>query len=204
MGDAENRANQAAEAAARIKRAMATYQIAPDVGSISAMPVLIEYEAKWLEYRHLMRGDEHMFDYSFRKGDEYDHASFALERESSFLNASAILDDFQDAKTPLEVLDFLNKTGRFSMFDIRMRWTYFKRWQRFAYLVQEHDLLAAEMKSGSWSGECGEVLGALDGEQQSTFFDGSGLHEAAERAADVARWMLDPEYAKAFGKTSSS
>ncbi len=139
-----------------------------------------------------------MFDYSFRKGDEYDHASFALERESSFLNASAILDDFQDAKTPLEVLDFLNKTGRFSMFDIRMRWTYFKRWQRFAYLVQEHDLLAAEMKSGSWSGECGEVLRALDGEQQSTFFDGSGLHEAAERAADVARWMLDPEYAKSF------
>ena len=98
---------------------------------ISAMPVLIEYEAKWLEYRHLMRGDEHMFDYSFRKGDEYDHASFALERESSFLNASAILDDFQDTKTPFEALDFLNKTGRFSMFEIRMRWTYFKRWRSF-------------------------------------------------------------------------
>jgi hypothetical protein len=195
MGDEENRANQAAEAAARIKRAMATYRIAPDVGSISAMPVLIDYEAEWLEYRHYMSGDEHVFNCGFRKGDEYDHPSFALEMKSSFLNASAILDDFQDAKTPLDVLAFLNKTGRFSLLDSRVTWSYFKRWQRFAYLVQEHDLLAAEMKSGSWSGECGDVLRALNGDSKNTFFDGFELQTVAEGTANLARWLLNPLYA---------
>lgn len=194
MGDVENRAKQAAEAAVRIKRAMATYQIAPDVGSISAMPVLIEYEAEWLEYRHYMRGDEHVFDCTFRKGDEYDYPSFALEMKSSFLNASAILDDFQDAKTPSEVLAFLNKTGRFGMFDSTMTWSYFKRWQRFAYLVQEHDLLAAEMKRGSWSGECGEVLKSVSGDSQSTFFDGTEVQPTADHAERIAQWMLDPKF----------
>ena len=196
MREVENRAKKAAEAAERIKRAMATYQIVPDVGSISAMPVLIEYEADWLEYRHYMRGDEHVFNCGFRTGDEYDHPNFVLEKQSSLLNASAILDDFQNAKTPLEVLDFLNKTGRFSMLDSRLTWSYFKRWQRFAYLVQEHDLLATEMKSGKWSGEYGEVIGALNGNHQSTFFDGSEVQETTEGAASLARWMLDPKNAE--------
>jgi len=196
MGDEENRAKQAAEAAARIKRAMATYQIEPDVGSISAMPILIEYEAEWLEYRHYMRGDEHVFDCTFRTGDEYDLPSFVLEKTSSFLNASAILDDLQDAKTPLEVLAFLNKTGRFSLFDFRMTWSYFKRWKRFAYLVQEHDLLAAVVKSCSWSGECGEVLKSLSGDSPSTFFEGTELQPTAEGAEGLARWLLDPKNAE--------
>lgn len=195
MGDVENGTNQAAETAARLKRAMATYQIAPDVGSISAMPVLIEYEAEWLEYRHYMRGDEHVFDCSIKNGEPYD-PTFESEMQCSFLNASAILDDFQGAKTPLEVLDFLNKTGRFSMLDFRLTWSYFKRWQRFAYLVQEHDLLAAEMKRGKWSGEYGEVLRALNCDHPSTFFDGSELQPTAEGAESLARWMLDPTNAE--------
>ena len=143
-----------------------------------------------------MRGDEHVFDCTFRKGDEYDHPSFALEMHPSFLNASAILDDFQDAKSPLEVLDFLNKTGRFSMLDSRMTRSCFKSWQRFAYLVQEHDLLAAGMKRGSWTGECGEVLKSLSGDSLSTFFDGTDLKPSAENAERLAQWMLEPKFAE--------
>jgi hypothetical protein len=191
--EVEIRSNQVAERIARIKRAMETYQIAPYIGSISAMPVLIEYETEWREYRHFKRGDEHVFDSTIPASEEYD-PDFATQMKSSFLNAHAILDDFQKAKTPLEVLDFLNKTGQFSLMDLRVTWSYFKRWQRFAYLVQEHDLLAVEMKRGSCSGELGEVLKCLSGDTMSTFFDGTELQPTAEHAERIAQWRLDPKF----------
>ena len=84
---------------------------------------------------------------------------------------------------PLTALDFLNRTGQFSVLYITFTMSYFKRWQRFAYLVQEDDLLASAFKDGQSTGECGEALKALSGEVQSKFFEGTEVRPTAEGAA---------------------
>ena len=192
MKSMEIAAKENADRLTRIERAMATYQGDPDVGSISAMPVLIDFEADWREYRHYKRGEEHVFDSSIEKGQK-DDSIYEQELKTSCLSAYAILDDFQNVKTPLDALDFLNKTGQFSLLDYRFTWSYFKRWQRFAYLVQEHNLLASAMREDQWSGECGEALKALTGNHPSTFFDGSELQPTGgrEEVERRARWMFE-------------
>lgn len=188
-----NRCEERAERSMRVKRAMATYQSDLKIGSISAMPVLINFEAKpWCEFRLYKRGEEHVFTNAIEKGQVGD-LGYDLPTENVRLNSHAIRDDFQKVKTPMDALDFLNKTGRFSLLDVKIPWSYFKRWQRFAYLVQEHDSLADAMKSGNWAGECGEVLKALSGEQVSTFFDGSELQPigSREQLEEHARWMVE-------------
>lgn len=166
------------------------------VGSISAMPVLIDYEATWGEFTLSKRGEEHVFRFMV-ESEPVEEGNYDAPWKQSPLNADAILDNFQDAKTPTEALDFLNKTGLFSMLSVRFSWSYFRRWQRFAYLVQEHELLASTMRSAQWEGECGEVLKALSGDQTSTFFTGSELQPFTNAQLDGrAQWLLDPKNAE--------
>jgi hypothetical protein len=185
---------------ARIRNAMATYHGGdPELSSISAMPVLIDYWADWSEFQLSKRGEEHIFQFTL-ENEVAEDGSLEPGWRSSSLNAYALLDDFQKAKTPIDALDFLNKTGQFSVLDFKFTLSYFKRWQRFAYLVQEHDLLASAQKKGLSSGECSEALKALSGDKQSRFFEGTEIPSTPEGAVHAARWMEDPKNAEGARK----
>lgn len=174
---------------------MATYQGVASVGSISAMPVFIDYEASWGEFELSKRGEEYLFQFTLEsKQVEEGNSTWRHSR----LNADAILGNFQNAKTPTQALDFLNQTGQFSTLTSRFSWSYFQRWQRLAYLLQEHDLLESAMRSGLWEGEFGEVLKALAGNQENTFFEGFELDPIGARAMSEkhTRWFLDPQNAE--------
>lgn len=175
MDSVEIGINANAERLERINRAMAAYQGYASARSISAMPVLISYEATWGEYKLSKRGDEYVFQFTIAPEIVREEGDYSSRWHYSYLNADAILGGFQTVKTPMEALDYLNQTGRFTMPIEEFSWSYFKRWQRFAYLVQEHDTLASAMLSGNRDGELGEALKALAGDRCSTFFDGTEL-----------------------------
>jgi len=198
----EIRTNDNAERLERISRAMAAYQGRASARSISAMPVLIAYEATWGEYKLSKRGDEYVFQFTIAPEIVREEGSYEPRWHYSYLNADAILDKFQTAKTPMEALDYLNQTGRFTLLGEEFSWSYFKRWQRFAYLVQEHDLLASAMLSGNHDGELGEALKALAGDRDSAFFDGTELKPIGTPAQleERALWLLDSKNAEAISR----
>jgi len=185
---------ETAARSARVKKAMATYEGNGEVGSISAMPVLIDYWADWGEFQLSKRGEEHIFQFT----DISEVAEDESEWRASSLNAHALLVAFKKAKTPIDALDFLNKTGKLAVLGYRFTWSYFKRWQRFAYLVQEHDLLASAQKEGLSSGECGEALKALCGDKETRFFDGTEIPSTPEGAVRLAKWTEDPKNVQRF------
>jgi hypothetical protein len=184
---------------------MAAYQGGASARSISAMPVLIAFEATWGEYKLSRRGDEYVFQFTIAPEIVREEGSYEPRWRYSYLNADAILDKFQTAKTPTEALDFLNQTGRFSLLGEEFSWSYFKRWQRFAYLVQEHDMLASSMLSGNHDGETGEALKALAGNRGSAFFDGTELKPVGTPAQleERALWLLDSENSETISKQST-
>lgn len=172
---------------------MATYKGDSKVGTISAMHVLIEFEqTSWCEFRIQKRGEEHIFTNLIQRG-QGDDLNYDWQPESVPLNAHAIRDDFQKVKTPLDALDFLNKTGRLSVLDQAISWSRFKRWQRFAYLVQEHEALASAQREIHSSDECVEVLRALSGKQESPLFDGTEIEVfgSPERLKEIERWTIE-------------
>lgn len=187
MGDVENQEKASDARLSRIERALATYQSDPEVGSISAMPVLIDYVAVWGEFRHYKRGEEHVFEVANFESGHKDETGYEPEWETSRQNAFLIRDDFLKIKTPMEAFDFLNRTGPFFWPDVCVTWSFFQRWQRFAYLAEEHFLLASAMKNGQFDGECGEALKALSGDDQNTFFEGTDLLMRERETERLAR-----------------
>jgi hypothetical protein len=124
--------------------------------------------------------------------------TYELLPEYLRLNAFAILDDFQDVKTPLDALDFLNKTGPLSLMDSQITWSYFQKWQRFAYLVQEHESLATTMRTGDSNEEHLRVLSALAGDDQEAFFEGSAVPPLPQTKVNLAQWMKDKNFVESI------
>jgi hypothetical protein len=157
-----------------MKEAQAAFQSAPPERSISGMPVVVPYYARIGRVILGKRGEDYQFTITTTADDESTTESWNdLPR-----NVYAIRDEFQKVKTPTEAFDFLSNTGRFSPLGDRITWSEFQRWQRFAYLIQEHDLLAKAMNNGDGKGECAEVLKALTGIYPTTFFDMPSLQES--------------------------
>lgn len=153
---------------ARMDEAFGAYRSAPKDHLISAMPVVIAYTAIIGRVEYYKSSEEPVFKFTRdledgRQGEQWEEVPE---------NAYAIRDEFLRIKTPEKAPEFLRKTGRFCPLSDRITWEEFKRWQRFAYLVQEQGQLRAAMNESPWSGECGEVLNALTGLYPSSFFDG--------------------------------
>lgn len=70
-------------------------------------------------------------------------------------------------------------------------WSEFVKWQRFAHLVQERNLLASAMNDAQLTGECAEALKALTGYYPSSFFDGTEIPKAPEAAEFDARILRE-------------
>jgi len=170
-----------------IARAREAFEAAPKEQPVSALPVVIVYQARLERVEHFMRGGEHVFSFTDVKEDD-PNAHFSDERHR---NAHAVRDAFLGVKTPIEALDFLSNTGRFSPLDQKITWGEFQRWQRFAYLVQLHTPLMAATIEGQLSGEHVEVLKALTGDSifRSSFFD---IPETPEEFEPFARLLRDP------------
>lgn len=191
------------EQLSRIKQALAAFQSAPEERQISAMQVVVHYVARIERVEQCKRGEEYV--YSFTRKVE----SGGTEERWEMLprNAFAIRDEFQKVKTPTDALDFLSNTGVFSPLDYTITWSEFQRWQRFAYLVQEHSQLASAMKQSlsdqsrerlSVGSELQEALKALTGIYPSAFFDGTEIPQTPAMADFNARAMQDPEVANAI------
>jgi hypothetical protein len=191
------------EQLARMKQALAAFQSAPEERQISAMQVVVHYVASIERVEQYKRGEEYV--YSFTRKVE----SGGTEERWEMLprNAFAIRDEFQKVKTPTDALDFLSNTGVFSPLDFTITWSEFRRWQRFAYLVQEHSQLASAMKQShsdqseerlGVSGELQEALKALSGGYPSAFFDGTEIPQTPSMEDFNARAMQNPEVASAI------
>jgi hypothetical protein len=150
----------------RTKNALDAFQNLLPERNISAMGVAVWYVAKVGHVVHSKRGEEHAFRITYELND----GQVGQKWEERLLNAYAARDEFLGIKDWSEALEFLGRTGIFSPLGHSITWSEFQRWQRFASLVQEHDGLAATMRSGNWSGENGEVLKALTGIYQTSFF----------------------------------
>jgi hypothetical protein len=118
-----------------------------------------------------MSATEHTFAFPGQIEGEPD--SIACDRSPR--NAHAIRDAFLRVKTPIEALGFLSDTGEFSPLSNTITWSNFLKWQRIAYLVQEHEQLASALAIANWNSECGEVLKALMGSHEGSFFESSGF-----------------------------
>lgn len=158
---------------------------APAERAISAMEVVIWYVAIVGRVEHYKRSEEHVF----RITREFADGRRGEEWEEKPLNAYAVRDQFLAVREWSEALEFLGGTGIFSPLSDSITWSEFQRWQRFAHLVQEHDSLAATMRSDKWDGENGEVLKALTGIYQTSFFD---IPQRPETELE-AQWRKDPE-----------
>ena len=176
-----------AEREARMDEMFAAYRSAPKEYSVSAMPVVITYMAIIGRVEYFKRGEEPVFQFTrtFRKGN------LEFQAEEVPENAYAIRDEFLRVKTPEQAPEFLRKNGEFSPLSDSITWSEFRRWQRFAYLVQEHNQLAAAMNDGLRIGECAEILKALTGYYHSSFFDGSEIPQTPAEAEFDARIMRD-------------
>jgi hypothetical protein len=167
------------------KKAVEALESVPTERAISAMEVVIWYVAIVGRVEHYKRGEEHVF----RITREFVDSRPGEEWEEKPLNAYAVRDRFLAVKEWSEALEFLGSTGVFSPLGDSITWSEFQRWQRFAYLAQEHDGLAAAMQSGRLSGEYGEVLKALTGIYPTSFFN---IPERPETELE-AKWKKDPE-----------
>ena len=179
-----NESKESNEALARAKNAMDAFQNVPAERTISAMQVVVWYVAIVGRAEHHKRGEEHVFWITRefadgRRGEEW---------EEKPLNAYAVRDQFLAVKEWSEALEFLGCTGVFSPLSDSITWSEFQRWQRFAYLVQEHDGLASTMQGDKWGGENGEVLKALSGIYSSSFFSSPPKPESSLEA----EWRADP------------
>jgi hypothetical protein len=131
------------------------------------MPVVVQYVATIGEVSLNKRDGNYLFTIqpSLSDGKGTEHCEEVRQ------NAFAIRDEFLRLKTPSEAFDFLSKTGQFSPVHYTLSWIELQKWQRFAHLVQEHAQLARAMDQGLLTGECAEVLKALTGIYDSSFFD---------------------------------
>lgn len=178
--------DESRDALARIKNAVDAYQNAPAKRTISAMDVLVSYIAIVGRVEHLKRGEEHVFRITrhfldSRQGEKW---------EEKHLNAYAVRDEFLKVKEWSEALVFLETTGIFSPLGDSITWSDFQRWQRFVYLVQEHNALAEAMQNRETSGELGDVLSDLTGFYPNSFFHAPPLPESDFDA----RLTKDPEF----------
>lgn len=137
-------------------------------------PVALTRSGKWQKFKLF-----HLTDRAFKRSPK------------RFLNAYAIRDEFLRVKTPSEALEFLSNAGRFGPGDDSITWERFERWQRLAYLVQEHNVLASAMSAGRRRGEAVEVLKLLVGDHRSSFFESCDAPESPFEAD----FRAQPEYA---------
>lgn len=163
----------------RMEEARTAFQSIPEERAISAMSVVVSYVAIVGDVQLSKRRDEFTFSFS-RTASDGKGTKFWEEVPQ---NAYAIRDEFQKIKTPSQALDFLSKSGQFSSLHNSLTWSEFQRWQRFAYLVQEHSQLACAMNDPERSGECAEALKALSGMYESSFFDVPALPESPSETA---------------------
>lgn len=168
-----------------LRNAIDAFQNAPSPHTISAMEVVIWYVAISGRVEHYKRGEEHVF--RIRRALTDDGISENLEGKP--LNAYAVRDEFLKVKAWSEALEFLGSTGAFLPLGDTLTWSEFQRWQRIAYLVQEHTELAKAMQRGDRSGELSEVLKAITGIYPSSFFDFPREPESALEA----KWRADPK-----------
>jgi hypothetical protein len=167
----------------RLKEARAAFQSVPEERTISAMPVVVHYIARVGEVGLTSRAGQYVFSIDPELIDSERHAHYCEEVEQ---NAFDIRDEFLKLKTPTEALDFLGKTGQFSRLHRSLTWDELRLWQRFVYLIQEHSELARAAVAGERTGECAEVLKALTGYYDSSFFDGS---RSAPASPSEAVWF---------------
>ena len=153
----------------RMQEARTAFQTTPEERAISAMPVVVHYVARIGETSLAMKDGEYAFTISPELIDHQNPQRTHYCDEVS-QNAFAIRDQFLRLTAPGEALDFLSKTGQFSPIHSRLTWNELQRWQRFVYLVQEHSELARAMDAGIQTGEHAEVLKALTGMYESSFF----------------------------------
>ena len=160
-----------AEREARMDEMFAAFRSASKEYKISAMPVVVAYTAIIGRIEYYKRCEEPVFHYTrtVMKGSPNEQWEEVPE------NVYAIRDEFLRVKTPGEAPEFLRKTGTFSPLSDTITWSEFGKWQRFAYLIQEHNMLAAAMNDAQRTGECVEVLKALTDDYPSSFFDGSEI-----------------------------
>lgn len=152
---------------AHLRNAIDASRNAPKERNISPMEIVVCYEGIIGRVEHFKRGGEHVFRYP----REYPYEPLDNEREKRILNAYALRDEFLRIKEWSDAVDFLVNTGRFSPLEYTITWGEFQKWQRFIYLVQEHNQLAEAERNGQRGGEFGEVLKALTGVYSTSFFD---------------------------------
>lgn len=170
----------------RIKFALKAFENALGERSISAMPVVVEYIARIVRVDVRKKGEERIFRITRARADNQpDEEWNDVPRD-----AYALRDEFLKINSPGEALEFLAATGDFSPLHYEIGWSEFQLWQRFAYLVQEHEQLAVMMQSKEWTGELGEVLKALTGIYPSSFFN---LPREPETSLEK-RWREDPKF----------
>lgn len=155
---------------------MDAFQNVPIERAISAREVVVWHVAIVGRVEHSKRGDEHVF----RVTCDFSDDRIGEKWEEKPLNAYAVRDEFLKVKDWSGAFEFLSSTGRFSPVGDTITWSEFQRWQRFVYLVQEHNELAQAMQDGRRVGEHAEVLKALSGDYPSSFFDSSPQPESAE------------------------
>lgn len=181
-----------------IENALNAFSNAPPERSISAMEVVVSYAVQVGRTVHPRPAREYVYHLTRSFNAEDGH--IGQHWDDKILNAYAVRDEFLKIKNWDEALDFLCRTGAFSPLGHPVTWAWFQRWQRFAYLVQEHDGLAAMMHKHNWSGEEGEALKALTGIYPTLFFD---VPEPPEMESD-ARWNEYPEFVQAVRESEAS
>ncbi|MFZ0662495.1 MAG: hypothetical protein WAM66_07385 [Acidobacteriaceae bacterium] len=181
-----NHSKESRDALVRLKNAMDAYQNAPTKRTISAMDVLVSYVAIVGRVQHRKRGEEHVFRISVEE---------LVEKP---LNVYAVRDEFLRVKEWSEALVFLETTGLFSP-SSSITWSEFKKWQRFAYLVQEHDALAAALRDHHrgvsprfLDSEFGKVITSLIGIDANSFFEGSPSARQERTLRDLCAWFRQP------------
>lgn len=192
-----NEGEESSDALARLRNAVDAYQNAAAKRTISAMDVLVSYIAIVGRVEHKKRGEEHVF----RITREFTDGRQGEEWEEKHLNVYAVRDEFLRVTEWSEALEFLETTGIFSPLDDSLTWSMFQKWQRFAYLVQEHNALAEAMQNRQWSGELGEVLRALTGIYSTSFFSVPTLPESDFDAALSKDPKFGPMIREATKKT---
>jgi hypothetical protein len=180
-----NTRGEAADTLTCLRNAINAFQNVPTEHAISAMAVVVWYVGIQRRFEHFKRGEEHFFRITHRLAD----GSRGEDMEGRVLNAYAVRDEFLKVKEWSGALEFLGSTGIFSPLGDTLTWSEFQRWQRFVYLVQEHNELATAMQSGWRAGEHSEILKALTGNYPSSFFDFPPMPESELEA----RWRAEPE-----------
>jgi hypothetical protein len=179
---------EASQNLARLQDTMSALRSMPTPRAISAMPVVVQYKAVLGKVQLVKGPKHHYFEYSRTLED----GSIGEQWVEEWRNPFEIRDEFQKVETQSEALDFLAETGIFSPLCDIITWTEFKQWQRFAFLVREHEELAAAMRTRQLSGEHAEVLKALTGHYASSFFEIKTEPELTQNL-DVIR-QVDPNF----------